>query len=122
MFGNRVDLGKVGEKLALAFLVKRGYEIIERNFWCPFGEVDIIAKDGQTVSFIEVKTRKSTLFGMPFESIVKKKQGHLVRASNFYLNRKGILDADCRFDVISVLFEKDCKAATVKLLKDAFGE
>lgn len=94
-------LGDRGERRARRYLKRSGYKILERNFKNPFGEVDIIAKKGDVVAFIEVKTRSSDLFGMPSEAVLRDKKRRYVRAAEFYFANRQI-DVVVRFDVIEV--------------------
>jgi len=96
------NLGSKGESLAVTFIKKRGYTVITRNYKTPFGEIDIIAKDGDTVVFIEVKTRKNTVFGYPFESVNKKKMQKIKNSALHYLKKQG-QEFRVRFDVISIV-------------------
>lgn len=98
--------GQKGEAIAEQFLKKQGYRIVERNFRCKFGEIDLIAYKNKTLSFIEVKTRSSDAFGQPIESVNKDKQRRLVRLANYYLYKKKASDAlPCRFDVVSIMLK-----------------
>lgn len=102
------DTGARGELLAEAFLKKQGYRIVERNFRCKFGEIDIVGFKKGVLSFIEVKTRSSDAFGQPVDSVDKAKQKRLVRLANYYLYKKKAGDAlHCRFDVVSIMMAKD---------------
>ncbi len=106
----RINLGKKGEDLAAAFLQKKGFQIVIRNYRKKIGEVDIIAKDKQTLVFIEVKTRSSLLFGKPFEAVTTNKQAQLNRIALEYMTRNKLLEQAARFDVISILIPKNGKA------------
>ena len=113
------DIGLKGELLAEAFLKKQGYRIVERNFRCKFGEIDIIGFKKGVLSFIEVKTRSSDAFGQPIEAVDKTKQRRLVRLANYYLYKKKSGDAlPCRFDVVSVLMNKD--KPEIEFIQNAF--
>jgi putative endonuclease len=102
------DTGSKGELLAEAFLKKQGYRIVERNFRCKFGEIDLIGFKKGVLSFIEVKTRSSDAFGQPIDSVDKAKQRRLVRLAKYYLYKKKANDAlPCRFDVVSIMMTKD---------------
>ncbi|MEW6026341.1 MAG: YraN family protein [Planctomycetota bacterium] len=102
------DIGLTGEALAEAFLKKQGYRIVERNFRCRFGEIDIIAFQKGVVCFIEVKTRSSDQFGSPLEAVTKTKQRRMVLLANYYLHKKKAKPAPpCRFDVVSILMDTD---------------
>ncbi len=105
MTKDRKMLGALGERLAVSHLKKMGYKIRDINYRCRLGEVDIIAYDGKSYIFIEVKTRTSFFFGRPIESIDHRKQGHLVRVALNYIKAKQLGDCSYRFDAIEVLFE-----------------
>lgn len=101
-FVNKLTIGKYGEDLACAYLKKQGYKIIERNFRIRGGEIDIVALDGKTLVYVEVKTRTSHQFGLPHESVGYYKLKFLERASKFYrANRRNLPELE-RIDVISV--------------------
>ena len=95
-------LGKDGEKKACKYLKKHGYKILKRNFVNPFGEVDIIARTGDIIAFVEVKTRQSDVFGMPSEAVNRQRQRKYILAANYYLREK-LDDFTVRFDIIEVL-------------------
>jgi len=99
------DLGYSGEDLAAKYLELKGFEIIERNFQCRLGEMDIIAKDKEYLVFIEVKTRKSLKYGYPVEAISKSKVKSLIKVAQTYLHFKRIRDTDIRFDVVEVILD-----------------
>jgi putative endonuclease len=98
--------GKKGEKLALQHLRLEGYEILETNWHSNHREVDIIARLDELLVIVEVKTRTTTRFGEPESFVNKKKQKHLIRCANHYL-LKHRLDLEVRFDIISVLIDKE---------------
>lgn len=95
-------LGRVGEKKAVDFLKKKGFKILETNYRTHIGEIDIIAQDGQTTVFIEVKTRSSEDFGRAAEAVNQKKQEKYFKVATEYLLRKGNLDQQSRFDVVEL--------------------
>lgn len=99
--GEKRRLGFRGEIKAAAYLKKQGYEIVKRNFRCPFGEVDIIAQKGDVTAFIEVKTRTSDLFGAPNEAVDNKRKQRYKNSARFYFANREI-DCTVRFDVIEV--------------------
>jgi putative endonuclease len=111
-------VGKAGEEAAVQYLCQQGYQILERNYRCRFGEIDLIARDGQTLAFIEVKTRRSQRFGPPAAAVTIEKQRHLIKASQVYLSQKRKADELCRFDVVTI--EVDSQAPRIELIKDAF--
>ena len=116
MSDTRIALGKLGEDLAADHLLKKSYKIIVRNYRQKTGEIDIIAHDGDCLVFVEVKTRKSTLFGQPYEAVTKKKQAQLSRVALDYMNRNRLLKKPARFDVISILIDTNGKAAIEHLI------
>jgi len=112
------ELGKKGEELALRFLKKKGYRIIEKNYICKMGEMDIIAREKDTLVFIEVKTRTSMFFGPPQLAVNFSKQRQLSKVALNYLKEKNLGDVKARFDVVAILIGQ--KGEEVELIKDAF--
>lgn len=100
----RHEVGKLGEDFACNYLIKNNYEIIERNFQCKQGEIDIIAKDisKNELVFIEVKTRLNFSFGRPVQAVNSIKQRHILNSSKYYLYKNSINNAFIRYDVIEV--------------------
>lgn len=115
----RKELGKRGEKIAANFLKKQGYQIIERNYRAKMGEVDIVAREAETIVFIEVKTRRSTDFGLPEEALSYDKRRRLTKLALGYLSYYKIKDKNCRFDVVSILMDED-RVKDIRLIKNAF--
>jgi putative endonuclease len=95
-------LGKEGERIAEQYLKKKGYKLIERNYRCHGGELDLIVLDRRVVVFVEVKTRTGQGFGSPFEAVEYHKQKRMIRAAQFFLNEKNLHQRDARFDVVGV--------------------
>ena len=119
MSEHRKSLGKKGEELAASYLQKsQKYRILLRNYRCVFGEVDIVAKDRDVLTFIEVRTRKSEDYGNPKESITKRKQDQLSKVALEFINKHNVHHMKARFDVVAVylLPQKE----RVELIKDAF--
>jgi putative endonuclease len=114
----RHAVGKAGEEAAVQFLRQHGYRILERNYRCRFGEIDLIARDGPMLAFVEVKTRRSQKYGPPAEAVTLQKQRHLIKASQAYLIQRRKADELCRFDVVTV--EMDAQRSHIELIKDAF--
>jgi putative endonuclease len=112
------ELGKRGEDLALRFLKKRGYRIIEKNYVCKMGEMDIIAREKDTLAFIEVKTRTSMMFGPPQLAVTSSKQRQLSKIALYYLKEKRLEDVRARFDVVAIVLEQ--KDEKIELIRDAF--
>ena len=101
----RKEIGDFGEQVAAGWLKRNGYGIIERNFRCKAGEIDIIACRGGTLVFTEVKTRTGDAFGWPAEAVDHSKQMHMRRAAEWYLHMHRIYDTPVRFDVVEVLLD-----------------
>ncbi len=112
-----MKLGDEGEEIAMHYLKKRGYKIIERNHKNTFGEVDIIALHKGTLVFIEVKTRRTYEYGMPFEAVNHRKQEKLKKVALMYLKRLK-KEVPARFDVVSISFEEG--GTDIELIPDAF--
>lgn len=111
--------GKRGEELALSFLRKKGYRIVERGYRTRFGEIDIIAYDGEVLCFIEVKVRRSDKKGLPEEAIPSWKRERIRRMAEGYLGSKGFSDIPCRFDVVAI-YSPERGRVEINLIKDAF--
>lgn len=115
----RLSLGDRGEMIAWDFLVKHGYQILEKNYRSKVGEADVIArKDGRLV-FIEVKTRKSLRYGSPEEAVHKAKQKKIVLVAEWYRKEKKGTDLPVSFEVVAVDWSEG-KDPKVKLIQDAF--
>jgi putative endonuclease len=98
----RKNLGRWGEKTAESFLIRKGYQIMGKNVRTPYGEIDLIGEQGGMIAFVEVKTRSSTDFGLPEESITPKKQAHMVNAAEAYMQDHPDLGMGWRLDVIGI--------------------
>jgi putative endonuclease len=114
----RGTLGNGGEDIAADYLERRGYEVVERNFRCRSGELDIVARDGDTLVFCEVKTRRTDRWGAPSEAVNRGKQGRLRRLGAAWLATRGASVTDVRFDVVSVVVFDE--GPVVEHLIDAF--
>ncbi|MCX5848926.1 MAG: YraN family protein [Deltaproteobacteria bacterium] len=114
----KITTGKDGEKIAAAFLKKNGYSIIETNFRCAAGEIDIIAQEKGELVFIEVKTRKSREMGYPEQSVGIIKQKKISQLALWYLQQKNITDSGARFDVVAITVLPS--GNEIKLIKNAF--
>jgi putative endonuclease len=95
-------LGKEGERLAERYLQNKGYKLVERNYRCTVGELDLIVLDRRVIVFVEVKTRTGHGFGSPLEAVEFRKQRKIIRAAQFFLAQKGLQQRDARFDVVGV--------------------
>ena len=114
------DIGRQGEAMAVRHLVQLRYEILATNYRKPFGEVDIIARDGRTIVFIEVKTRRSMAFGTPLEAVDVRKQRQLSRIAQDFLQSKGWAEAPARFDVIAIILGRNNGTVQVEHIRNAF--
>jgi len=117
MPGN-LDFGKEAEAAALRFLEKQGYKLLARNYKNKFGEIDIIAVDKGVICFVEVKARHSELFGSPADAVSRHKQRQISKAALCYLKENRLLERSARFDVVTLLYERD--SPEISLIKDAF--
>jgi putative endonuclease len=114
-------LGNYGEYLAQQYLKTQGYRILEKNFRNQLGEIDLIAQDGKTICFVEVKTRESLDQGQPYEAVTSWKIRKLSQMATFYLKHKyHSLDIPSRFDVISIVQEK-AAPPNITHIKNAFN-
>ena len=113
-------LGDRGERAAARFLRRQGMKILERQSRNNFGEIDLVARDGECIVFVEVKTRSSTLAGQPFDAITHEKQKKLTQLALVWLNRKKLLNSSARFDVVSVVWPEDQKEPTIHHYPNAF--
>jgi putative endonuclease len=119
MSDQRVMFGKRGEDAACEELRRRGYIILDRRFRTRCGELDIVAKDGNVIVFVEVKARTDGNFGEPSESVTWQKRRRLAQMAASYLSRKQLGDVPCRFDVVAVMEAPDA-VRTVELIQGAF--
>ena len=115
----RQALGQWGEQFAGDYLLARGYTIVERNVRTAYGEIDLVARQGDTLVFVEVKTRSSRAFGYPEEAITAKKRDHLLRASQAYLQEHTQSPCDWRIDVIAIQRSKTEKIPELKHFENA---
>jgi putative endonuclease len=112
------DLGAMGEQFALEYLLEKNYQILETNWVCGHKEVDIIAKDGDTIVFVEVKTRHNSCLVNPEITVDYYKQRHLIWAANSYVNRFQY-DLDVRFDIIAIVIDNN-NEKRIEHIEDAF--
>jgi putative endonuclease len=113
----KINTGKEGEKIAAAFLKKNGYQIIEKNYRCPLGEIDIIAREKGELVFVEVKTRRSSELGYPEQAVGINKQKKMSQLALWYLQKKDA-DMEARFDVVAVSISPS--GNEIRLIKNAF--
>ena len=113
------QLGNEGERIASRYLTERGYHVLERNFRCRGGEVDLIALDGATLVFVEVKLRRSLARGAPLEAVTAVKESRVRKAAQVYLAYSGQVFSRIRFDVVAIM--KAGKKTDITHLKAAFA-
>jgi len=113
------DLGKKGEELAVQYLVAHGFQLIERNWRCAQGEIDVIVRQGGSVVFVEVKTRSSTAYGHPFEAITVSKMARMRRLAAAWCEQAAQRPADIRIDAIAIVAPRDA-AAQIEHLQGVF--
>lgn len=101
------EIGRNGESLAEAYLRLLGYEILEKNFRCFRGEVDLIATDNSQIIFIEIKSRHSKEYGLASEAVTKEKLKHIYKTAEYYLVSKKLENNDVRIDVIEIYIGED---------------
>lgn len=109
-----------GEGLAARYLQQLGYRLLARGHRNSGGEIDLIARDGQVIVFVEVKTRQSTTHGLPSDAVDREKQRRLTRAALVYLKRRRWLDRASRFDVVSVVWKDDHQPPEITHFRHAF--
>ena len=115
---DRQTLGKIGEDLACRELERRGYAIVARRYRRRGGELDIIARDGPTIVFVEVKARAGRRFGGAVEAVTGLKRRRMAKLALDYLARQHLANCPCRFDVVSILFEAG--HSTIEVFQNAF--
>jgi len=113
-------LGLRGEAAAARHLKRLGYKVVARGDRSVGGELDLVAVDGRTIVFVEVKTRRSQQRGRPAEAVDAVKQRRLARAAEVFLKRRGLLDYPARFDVVAVTWPEDGRRPEIEHFKDAF--
>lgn len=118
----RGEIGRRGEALAAELLRAEGLIIVERNFRCRAGEIDLVAFDGPTLVFVEVRSRRGDRAGTPLESVDPRKQMRVTRVARHYLAARGVSERDVRFDVVGVRFDREPPAVEhVRAAFDAAG-
>jgi putative endonuclease len=116
---DRIGLGKAGEDVACRELQRQGYAILARRYRTRYGEIDIVARDGPTVVFVEVKARTSDRYGDPAEAVTLHKQARVTAMAEDFVSRRGLTGAPCRFDVVAIRFGPSGQLQ-VEVIKGAF--
>lgn len=115
---NNRALGAIGEEIAVELLKERGFSILQQNFRCKHGEIDIIAKEDGRIIFVEVKTRKNDKYGTPEEAVDHRKQKRLRLVATYYLAHHCHDSHPCRFDVVSILVNRYDEPVSVKIIEN----
>lgn len=118
MANRKQEIGKKGESIAVRYLKKQGYKIVEQNYRSKAGEIDIIARERKTLVFVEVKTRRSKAYGNPKWAVTPKKQRAISMAALYYLKMTSQPGANARFDVVSILVQGE--DTQIELVRNAF--
>lgn len=118
MFTSKQLSGFKAEAMAVPFLQKKGYKIIERNFRARGGEIDIIALDKDTLVFIEVKARSTQEFGSPLEAITYRKMKSLIKTAEFYKLKHPRLPDSLRIDAVAITLDSTSKVSSIELVKN----
>jgi putative endonuclease len=118
MLNKRQQFGKESESLAVRYLKKNGYKILEQNYRNKLGEIDIIAKEKDTLAFVEVKARKTHVFGNPKWAVTPKKQRKISMVALYYLKATKQTHVKARFDVVALSLAKD--NPQIEIIKNAF--
>lgn len=118
----RARVGAAGEALAARELARRGYRVLDRNWHCRYGELDIIAEDGGELVFVEVKTRRGGALGLPEEAVTPAKRRRLLTAAQEYLMEREMAERPYRFDVVAIELDGRGVAGDVRIYPNAIGE
>lgn len=117
--GARQGLGRTGERLAAEKLISCGYQILERNFRCRYGEIDLVAEDGQDLVFVEVKTRRGDAYGRPEEAVTLRKQRKILEVASYYLSLHECFERSWRVDVVAVQLSVSGKLEEIRIYQHA---
>lgn len=115
----RQGLGRTGERMAGEALQQRGYSILERNFRCQYGEIDLVAEHEGELVFVEVKTRRGTAFGRPEEAVTFRKQQKILEVASYYLDTHNCSQRAWRIDVVAVQFSQAGKFEEIRVYQHA---
>lgn len=118
----RQGLGRTGERLAAEELTGRGYRMLEKNFRCEYGEIDLVAEDGQDLVFVEVKTRRGTSYGLPEEAITLRKRQKLLQVALYYLDLHACAERSWRVDVVAVQMSQQGVLQEIRVYQHAVRE
>lgn len=116
----RKILGRQGEEIAARYLEKSGFKLLRKNYRCRLGEIDLITMDRDYLVFVEVRTKSSGEFGEGYESLLNKKKSKLRQVAWHYLKAEGKAGMDCRFDVVSIRFDREGEVQRIEHIENAF--
>lgn len=119
MPSSKRKFGDWGERIAEFYLKNKGYEIVEKNFYTRYGEIDLVCKKEGRFIFVEVKTRRNRHFGSPEEAVTRKKQEHLIAAAQIYLSSGNICDTGWQIDVLAIEGEREAEKIIIRHLENA---
>ena len=117
----RQQVGRLGERLALGHLKKRGYRILDRNFRCRRGEIDIVATQKDYLVFVEVRTKTTLAFGTPEESITQAKKDNIIATALTYISEHQKLPALWRIDVVAIELDQKGRSKRIEIIENAVG-
>lgn len=117
----RHELGRLGERAAEQHLRKRGLKTVARDYRVPIGELDLVMRDGETVVFVEVKTRRDCKYAEPIDAVTGRKRARMTRAARWFIHEKRWEARPCRFDVVTVILPAPDATPTIEHFADAFG-
>jgi putative endonuclease len=118
----RQGLGRTGERLAAGELIRQGYHVLEQNFRCSYGEIDLVAEDEQDLIFVEVKTRRGSAFGLPEEAVTLRKQRKIAQVASYYLDLHACSERSWRIDVVAVQLDRGGKLEEIRVYQHAVIE
>jgi putative endonuclease len=118
----RQSLGTTGERLAASQLLMSGYSILERNFRCHYGEIDLVAEQNEDLVFVEVKTRRGEAYGRPEEAVNERKQRKIMQVASYYLDIHGCAERSWRIDVVAVQMSVRGKLEEIRIYQHACSE
>jgi putative endonuclease len=120
--GVHQGLGRTGERLAAEELVRRGYRILEQNFRCCHGEIDLVAEDEHDLIFVEVKTRRGNVYGLPEEAVTYRKRQKIVQVASYYLDLHACSERSWRIDVVAVQLSRGGRPEEIRVYQHAVTE
>jgi putative endonuclease len=119
MSATRQRLGRLGEQLAAERLIALGYAVVERNYRCPYGELDLVTRQADCWVFVEVRARRGERFGTPEQSVTPRKRAHLIAAAQHYLQAHDLAEVPWRIDVVAVAFGPDGRLRRLEVVANA---